>query len=89
MVEGWHSRLNRYVRRLHPNLHHLLKELHKEQALTQVTVQRARLGDAPPARRMKYVMIDEEVQRVTQKFDSDEITAMDYISGLRRVIHHY
>ena len=39
--------------------------------MTQVTVQRARLGGAPPARRMKYIRIDEEVQR----FDSDEITA--------------
>ena len=89
MVEGWHSRLNRYVRRLHPNLHQLVKELQKEQAMTQVTVQRARLGGAPPARRMKYVRIDEEVQRLTQRFDSDDITAMDYIAGLRRVIHHY
>ena len=57
--------------------------------MTQVTVQRARLGGAPPARRMKYVRIDEEVQRLTQRFDSDEITAMDFIAGLRRVIHHY
>ena len=89
MVEGWHSRLNRYVRRLHPNLHQLVKELQKEQAMTQVTVQRARLGGAPPARRMKYVRIDEEVQRLTHKFDLDEITPMEYISGLRRVIHHY
>ena len=89
MVEGWHSRLNRYVRRLHPNLHQLVKELQKEQAMTQLTVQRARLGGAPPARRMKYVRIDEEVQRLTHKFDLDEITPMEYISGLRRVIHHY
>ena len=83
------DKLNRYVRRLHPNLHQLVKELQKEQAMTQVTVQRARLGGAPPARRMKYVRIDEEVQRLTQRFDSDDITAMDYIAGLRRVIHHY
>ena len=89
MVEGWHSRLNRYVRRLHPNLHQLVKELQKEQAMTQITVQRARLGGAPPARRMKYVRIDEEVQRLTQRFDSEELPAMDYIAGLRRVIHHY
>ena len=89
MVEGWHSRLNRYVRRLHPNLHQLVKELQKEQAMTQVTVQRARLGGAALARRMKYVRIDEEVQRLTQRFDSDDITVMDYIAGLRRVIHHY
>ena len=43
--------------------------------MTQVTVQRARLGGTPPARRMKYVRIDEEVQRLAQRFDSDEITA--------------
>ena len=70
-----HRYLNPYVRRLHPNLHQLVKEIQKEQAMTQVTVQRATLGGAPPARRMKYVRIDEEVQRLTQRFDSDEITA--------------
>ena len=38
---------------------------------------------APPARRMKYVRIDEEVQRLTQRFDSDDITAMDYICRIK------
>ena len=68
MVEGWHSKLNRYVRRIHPNLHQLINELKKEQAMTQVSIQRARLGGRPAPRRQKYVRIDEQVETLTSDY---------------------
>ena len=89
MVEGWHSKLNKYVRRLHPNIHQLIKELQKEQAMTQLTLQRARLGGAPPARRQKYVRIDQQVETMTTNYTENRLTELEYLAGLRRVIHHY
>jgi hypothetical protein len=89
IVEGWHSKLNRYVKKIHPNVHQLIKVLQKEQAMTQVTIQRARLGGAPPPRRAKYVRIDAEVERLTASYARGEIGEMPLVTGLRRVIHHY
>ena len=89
MVEGWHSKLNKYVRRLHPNVHQLIKELQKEQAMTQLTLQRARLRGAPPARRQKYVRIDQQVDTMTTNYTENRLTELEYLAGLRRVIHHY
>ena len=80
MVEGWHSKLNKNVRRLHPNVHQLIKELQKEQAMTQLTLQRARLGGAPPARRQKYVRIDQQVDTASNYCDNNN-DAMTYIYG--------
>ena len=89
MVEGWHSKLNRYVRRVHPNLHQLLNELKKEQAMTEVSLQRARLGGRPAPRRQKYVRIDEQVETLTADFAAERTNSMQYLAGLRRIIHHY
>ena len=89
MVKGWHSKLNRYVRRIHPNLHQLINELKKEQAMTQVSIQRARLGGRPAPRRQKYVRIDEQVETLTSDYTAGRFTSVQYLAGLRRVIHHY
>ena len=53
-VEGWHSRLNKAIGAPHPNTHQLVDALKVEQAATELTVTRARLGAAPAPRRRRY-----------------------------------
>ena len=88
-VEGWHSKLNRYVKKSHPNIYELLTELKKEQASTELTVHRARLGAAPPGRRPEYIRLDQQVDRLRTKFEAGEYTVEEYLGSLRRIVHNY
>ena len=58
LVEGWHIKVNHYVRRVHPNLHQLINE-------TEVSMQRARLEGRPAPRQQKYMRIEEQVETLT------------------------
>ena len=88
-VEGWHSKLNRYVKKSHPNIYELLTELKKEQAATELTVHRARQGAAPPGRRPEYIRLDQQVDRLRNKFEAGEYTVEEYLGSLRRIVHNY
>ena len=88
-VEGWHSKLNRYVKKSHPNIYELLTELKKEQAATELTVHHARLGAAPPGRRPEYIRLDQQVDRLRTKFEAGEYTVEEYLGSLRRIVHNY
>ena len=88
-VEGWHSKLNRFVKKSHPNIYELLTELKKEQAATELTVHRARLGAAPPGRRPEYIRLDQQVDRLRTKFEAGEYTEEEYLGSLRRIVHNY
>ena len=88
-VEGWHSRLNRYVKKSHPNIFELITELKKEQATTELTISRARLGAAPPPRKAQYIQLDAQLDRLKTNFDAGDYTVEDYLASLRRLVHHY
>ena len=88
-VEGWHSRLNRYVKKSHPNIFELITELKKEQSTTELTISRARLGAAPPPRKATYIQLDQQQDRLKTNFDTGEYTVEEYLASLRRLVHHY
>ena len=66
-VEGWHSRLNRYAKKSHPNIFELITELKKEQATTELTISRACLGAAPPTRKANYIQLIQQLDRLKHK----------------------
>lgn len=88
-LEGWHSKLNRAIGKIHPGIHELIKVLKVEQSTTDATVQRARLGAAPPPRRKKYRQLDERLDRLTQNFRAGEYTVNDFLDCMRHIVHHY
>ena len=87
-VEGWHSKLNCYVKKSHPSMSSIT-ELKKEQAATELTVHRASLGAVPPERRPEYIRLDQQVDRLKTKFEGGEYTVEEYLGSLRRIVHNY
>ena len=85
-VEGWHSKLNTNIGRAHPNLHTLVQHLKAEQAETELTLRRARLGGAPKPPRKKYRALDAQVQRLTDQYDQQQITATQLLADLSGVV---
>ncbi|KAL8571302.1 hypothetical protein ACOMHN_061442 [Nucella lapillus] len=88
-VEGWHSKLNRLIGRSHPNMHTLVFVLRREQAQTEQTMIRARLGDAPPLRRKKYRQLEERLRRVRERYRAGHLNSNDFLAALSHMIHQY
>ena len=65
----------------------LVTELKKEQAYTELTLHRARLGAAPPSRRPQYQQKDYMIQRQKELFQAGALTVKEYITAMRRVTH--
>ncbi|KAL8608726.1 hypothetical protein ACOMHN_067425 [Nucella lapillus] len=88
-VEGWHSKLNRLIGRSHPNMHARVFVLRREQAQTEQTMIRARLGDAPPLRRKKYRQLEERLRRVRERYRAGHLNSNDFLAALSHMIHQY
>ena len=88
-VEGWHNKLNSTIGHLHPNVHRLVATLKSEQAETEATLRRARLGAAPPARRLKYRRLDERLARLKAEFEQGNETTESYLNAVRHIVHHF
>lgn len=88
-VEGWHSKLNKTIGKLHPNIYELIECLKKEQANTELTVSRARLGAAPPPRRLKYREADDRITRLRDLYLNGESTTVEFLRSLRHTVHHF
>ena len=77
------------MKKSHPNIFELITELKKEQATTELTISRARLGAAPPPRKAQYIQLDAQLDRLKTNFDAGDYTVEDYLASLRRLVHHY
>ena len=64
----------------------LLRYLKAEQAETELTLRRARLGAAPKPPRRKYRAMDATVQRLTAAYDSGEVPALQFLEELSEVV---
>ena len=85
-LEGWHSKVNKDVGRHHPSIYTLLRYLKAEQAATELTLRRARLGAAPKPPRRKYRTMDATVQRLTAAYDSGEVPALQFLEEFSEVV---
>ena len=88
-VEGWHNKLNRSMGRIHPNIYQFVTCIKNEQAETELTMQRARLGAAPPPRRPKHRILDERLERLRTQFQAGDLDVQEYFSSVRHIVHHY
>ena len=84
-IEGWHSKLNKSCRKLHPSVHELVTVLQVEQGETELTLRRARLGAAPAPRRRKYRQCDERLDRLREQYTSGTLNSMDYINSISQL----
>jgi hypothetical protein len=88
-VEGWHNRLNRAVRRHHPNVLDLVEVLREEQAAIDTTVEAARQGVPPPRRRRKYREIDERLQNLRADFTDGTLNPERFLYLCRNTVHNF
>lgn len=68
-AEGYHHKLNTFVRRKHPSIFALLEHLQLLEADMQALRLKTELGHSPPRKRRKYRMLDERIYRVVEMYD--------------------
>ena len=61
-LEGWHNRMKRLARKIHPNLYEVLELFQREQAATNITVQQLEAGGVRRAKRRKVVQQEEKIK---------------------------
>ena len=85
MVEGWHSKLNKRLRKSHPNIYELINYLKKEQGKTELTISQTRLGAPAPKRKKKYRQLEERIQSLTTQHKEGQ----EFLSSIRNVVHEF
>lgn len=88
-LEGWHSKLNKAVRKIHPSVHDLVAVLKVEQGETELVIQRARLGAAPAPRKKKYRGLDSRLERLRTQFRSGDMSSNEFLDAVQHLVHHY
>ena len=88
-MEGWHNKFSSALGKTHPGVHEFVLALKAEQSATEVTIEWARLGAAPPSRRRKYRELDDCLDRLTKRFKEGESTVNEFLSSVRHIVHHY
>lgn len=83
-VEGWHTRLNNRVGKVHPNIFELMKIIVEEIDYYDILEQRCELGLATPKRAKKYIDVDNRIKQILQDFLENNI---DLGQTLRRLIY--
>ena len=81
-VESWHSRLNRTVGLVHPNVYRLLDSLRREQTFTELTLRQARQGASPPRRRPKYRLLNRRLERLPDAYRQGQTTTEQYLDAV-------
>ena len=88
-IEGWHSRMNKGLRHHHPNIYILTSYLRREQAVMELTLQRARLGGAPKSQRRKYRELDQRLTRIREGFRQGDSTVEEFLDSLMHIVHRF
>ena len=89
MVEGWHSKLNKRLRKSHPNIYELINYLKKEQGKTELTVSQTRLGAPAQKRKKKYRQLEGRIQSLTTQHKEGRLSAQEFLYSIRHVVHEF
>ena len=71
-MESWHAELKKCLT-VHPNIFVFIHGLKICQASTKVAISKAEAGASPPKRKLKYVKLEEKIQKAFDKHVSGEI----------------
>jgi len=80
--EGWHNRFNRVVDKHHPNIWHLLRCIHEEQASTDVTRCQIRAGKSVLREVRKYKAMQKNIETIRNRYDVGNIDIIEYLDGI-------
>ena len=60
-----------------------------EQAVMELTLQRARLGGAPKSQRRKYRELDQRLTRIREGFRQGDCTVEEFLDSLMHIVHRF
>ena len=80
--EGWHNRFNRAVDKHHPNIWHLLRCVHDEQASTDVTRCQISAGKSVIREVKKYKVMQKNIETIHARYVAGTIDVLKYIEGI-------
>ena len=83
-IESWHATLKHKIPSK-PNIFILIKNLQSEEALANISWDKAEIGEEPPARRRKYVLFEKSLEKTWDSFQRNELT----VEHMHRRVRHY
>lgn len=86
---AFHRRWNRAVEVRHPNLWNFLRKLKDERRHSRHVLQAALRGDAPPARKRCFRLLQERIERLKDDYNSGHRTVEAYWAAVAHVVHHF
>lgn len=85
-LEGWHSKLNRIVKKSHPNLFEFILVIQVEQSVNEIKLLQIEGGAARPIKKRKYRRLEEKISDLKQKFSAGHTTMMRYLDSVSYLI---
>lgn len=79
--EGWHSRVNKIIKKDSPNIFELIKFMKEEQAVTEAQIEHISRGERPRKRR-KYVRINDQIKALKNQYQESSIDEQEYIQRI-------
>lgn len=85
-VEGWNSKLNKFVGDPHPNLYHIINKLKQDSAEVRGELTRMELCMPDAKRKKKYIALDGRIKRAIETHADNDLLkclrALAYITKL-------
>ena len=86
-LEGWHSKLKKYLQHPHPNIYKLIEMLKREQAANEIKQIQYAAGGKRVPRKRKYREIDDRLARLKMRHRDSEITTIQYADAASYLLH--
>jgi len=86
-VEGWHCRFGGYVRSVHPNIYILLSHIKREERMTSLSIDQARLKQPQRKKKSKYDQLHHRIQALFKKYREKNMTVDELFLEVRHIIH--
>ena len=84
-IEGWHHKLNSMTS-CHPNIFDFIKLIKCEQSGTEVKMAQLRSHPRAPARKRRYVEVDQRLTRERDRLRNGDITALQYTDCVSHIL---
>jgi hypothetical protein len=81
-MEGWHSKINKYVGKAHPNIFELLSFLKQEESFQRGELLRLENGGQPKPKCRKYVRNDANIVRLKEQLINGGRDVMQYLDAM-------
>ena len=86
---GFHNRWNRKVGVRHPNLWVFIRKLKDEESNSRRTVHTANRGEAPPARKRSFRLLQQRIERLQASYSDGRRDISRYWRAVAYSVHNF